>query len=168
MDAGFVRSVHSVLPSFIPSKNDSFCWRGRWTQFARRLLQRINRQRTTANQVTFYSATVQPLGKPMALDHLGYRNTPTLSMSLVCLICSASPASMHRLRGETPPTPPSRAWHTLGHASCVGLYQPDSFTGKRSCLTRTRGHLQRAFAVVPSLIAELHRHSRLPSASLQR
>ena len=79
MDAGFVRSVHSVLPSFIPSKNDSFCWRGRWTQFARRLLQRINRQRTTANQVTFYSATVQPGGKPMALDHFACRNTPTLS-----------------------------------------------------------------------------------------
>ena len=45
MNASFVGLGHQVLPSLLPSKNDRFYWRGRWTRFAGRLLQRINHQR---------------------------------------------------------------------------------------------------------------------------
>jgi hypothetical protein len=61
MDAGFARSVHSVLPSFIPSNNDGYCWRGRWTQFERQLRQRINRQRTTQTKLHFTLPSYSPV-----------------------------------------------------------------------------------------------------------
>ena len=61
MDAGFARSVHSVLPSFIPSNNDGYCWRGRWTQFERQLRQRINRQRTTQTKLHFTLPRYSPV-----------------------------------------------------------------------------------------------------------
>lgn len=45
MDACFWVSGHRTLPLLLPSKNERFCWRGRWTQFDGRLLQRIHCQR---------------------------------------------------------------------------------------------------------------------------
>jgi hypothetical protein len=47
MNAVFIVNAHSVLPSFIPSKNKCFDWRGRCTRFARRLLFDINHQLST-------------------------------------------------------------------------------------------------------------------------
>ena len=44
MELGFRCYDHRTLPPLLPSKNKRICWRGRWTWFDGRLLQRIDRQ----------------------------------------------------------------------------------------------------------------------------
>ena len=47
MGAGFLYMDHLTLPSYLPSKNKRFDWRGRCTRFAWRLLFDINHQLLT-------------------------------------------------------------------------------------------------------------------------
>ena len=47
MDTGFLSCYHLTLPSYLPSKNKRFDWRGRCTRFALRLLFHINHQLST-------------------------------------------------------------------------------------------------------------------------
>ncbi len=50
MKTSFLGLRHRALPSLLPSKTERFYWRGRWTGFDGRLLQRINRQVSPAIQ----------------------------------------------------------------------------------------------------------------------
>ena len=47
MDTGSLGCYHLTLPSYLPSKNKHFDWRGRCTRFAWRLLFDINHQLST-------------------------------------------------------------------------------------------------------------------------
>lgn len=53
INACFEGLRHRALPSLLPSKNERFCWRGRWTRFAGQLLLPINRQRSPATEALF-------------------------------------------------------------------------------------------------------------------
>lgn len=62
MDACFVGLIHRTLPSLLPSKNERFCRRGRWTRFAGRLLQHVNRQRSSRFVTAFRTPSTSVSG----------------------------------------------------------------------------------------------------------
>lgn len=86
MHTSFINVRHRSLPSFLPSKNHCFAWRGRCTRFARQLLCGINRQLSTG--AVDHS---KPLSPTVAL-HKAANDQPR-SVSAGCLNALAGPSN---------------------------------------------------------------------------
>ena len=70
MDTGFLCMAHLILPSYLPSKNKRFDWRGRCTRFVRRLLFDINHQLSTGA-----GSPSKPLRPTFSLSRNKYKAT---------------------------------------------------------------------------------------------